>query len=106
MDLSLIDRALAAGELDIVAGAATDGLIPALDLFQLEDDRHYFPPYQAVFIAREDKMDMLAEAFRLLENSITTDDMRRLNYEVDGKQRSPREVAAEWLAGRKLATFP
>jgi osmoprotectant transport system permease protein len=106
MDLSLIDRALAAGELDIVAGAATDGLIPALDLFQLEDDRHYFPPYQAVFVAREDKMDMLAEAFRLLENSITTDDMRRLNYEVDGKQRSPREVAAEWLAGRKLATFP
>jgi osmoprotectant transport system permease protein len=106
MDLSLIDRALAAGELDIVAGAATDGLIPALDLFQLEDDRHYFPPYQAVFIARRDKMDVLAEAFRLLENSITTDDMRRLNYEVDGKQRSPREVAAEWLAGRKLATFP
>jgi osmoprotectant transport system permease protein len=106
MDLSLIDRALAAGELDIVAGAATDGLIPALDLFQLEDDRHYFPPYQAVFIARRDKMDVLVEAFRLLENSITTDDMRRLNYEVDGKQRSPREVAAEWLAGRKLATFP
>jgi osmoprotectant transport system permease protein len=106
MDLSLIDRALAAGELDIVAGAATDGLIPALDLFQLEDDRHYFPPYQAVFIARRDKMDVLAEAFRLLENSITTDDMRRLNYEVDGKQRSPREVAAEWLASRKLATFP
>jgi osmoprotectant transport system permease protein len=106
MDLSLIDRALAAGELDIVAGAATDGLIPALDLFQLEDDRHYFPPYQAVFIARRDKMDVLVEAFRLLENSITTDDMRRLNYEVDGKQRLPREVAAEWLAGRKLATFP
>ncbi len=106
MDLSLIDRALAAGELDIVAGAATDGLIPALDLFQLEDDRQYFPPYQAVFIARQDKMDVLAEVFRLLDNAISTDDMRRLNYEVDGNKRSPREVAAEWLAGRKLATFP
>jgi osmoprotectant transport system permease protein len=97
MDLSLIDRALAAGELDVVAGAATDGLIPALDLFQLEDDRRYFPPYQAVFIARHDAVDLLREPFTRLNNAITTDDMRRLNYEVDGKQRSPREVALNWL---------
>lgn len=97
MDLSLIDRALAAGELDIVAGAATDGLIPALDLFQLQDDRHYFPPYQAVFIARQDAMNVLTGVFEQLNNSISTDEMRRMNYEVDGKQRSPREVALNWL---------
>jgi glycine betaine/choline ABC-type transport system substrate-binding protein len=103
MDLSLIDRALAAGELDIVAGAATDGLIPALDLFQLADDRHYFPPYQAVFIARQDKLELLGEALESLSNSITTDDMRRMNYEVDGNKRSPREVASEWLAKRPVS---
>ena len=59
MDLSLTYRALQSGELDIIAGNSTDGLIAALDLFQLADDRHYFPPYQAVFIARQDVADSL-----------------------------------------------
>ena len=45
---------LQSGDLDIIAGNSTDGLISALDLFQLADDKHYFPPYQAVFIARRD----------------------------------------------------
>src|SRR5678816_2177576 len=56
MDLSLTYRALQSGDLDIIAGNSTDGLISALDLFQLADDKHYFPPYQAVFIARQDAM--------------------------------------------------
>lgn len=97
MDLSLTYRALQSGELDIIAGNSTDGLITALDLFQLEDDRRYFPPYQAVFIARSDKLEMLADSFQTLNNAISTEEMRRLNYEVDGNKRSPREVAAEWI---------
>jgi osmoprotectant transport system permease protein len=97
MDLSLTYRALQSGELDIIAGNSTDGLISALDLFQLEDDRRYFPPYQAVFIARNEVAADLAEIFAKLNNAISTDEMRRLNYEVDGKKRTPREVAAEWL---------
>lgn len=102
MDLSLIDRALAAGELDIVAGASTDGLIPALDLYQLEDDRHYFPPYQAVYIARQDAADTLRPAFEKLHNAISTGEMRQMNYEVDGDKRPPKEVAAEFLASGKF----
>jgi glycine betaine/choline ABC-type transport system substrate-binding protein len=98
MDLSLTYRALASGELDLIAGNSTDGLISALDLFQLADDRHYFPPYQAVFIARKDASDTLNNAFTKLNNAITTDDMRRMNYEVDATKRSPKEVAADWLA--------
>lgn len=97
MDLALTYRALKAGELDIIAGNSTDGLISALDLFQLADDRHYFPPYQAVYIARHDAEPQLKSAFEKLRNAISTDEMRRLNYEVDGKKRSPRDVAAEWL---------
>jgi osmoprotectant transport system permease protein len=97
MDLSLTYRALQSGELDIIAGNSTDGLITALDLFQLEDDRRYFPPYQAVFIARSDKLEMLADTFQTLNNAISTEEMRRLNYEVDGNKRSPRDVAAEWI---------
>ena len=97
MDLSLTYRALQSSELDIIAGNSTDGLISALDLFQLEDDRRYFPPYQAVFIARREKSDMLSDAFRKLTNAISTDEMRKLNYEVDGRKRSPRDVAREWV---------
>lgn len=98
MDLSLTYRALQSGELDIIAGNSTDGLIAALDLFQLTDDKHYFPPYQAVYIARADAAPMLDAAFAKLRNAITTDEMRRLNFEVDGKKRTPREVAAEWVS--------
>ncbi len=97
MDLSLTYRALRSSELDIIAGNSTDGLIAALDLFQLADDRHYFPPYQAVYIARQDAMPALRETLEKLTNAISTDEMRRLNYEVDGKKRTPREVAAEWV---------
>ena len=97
MDLSLTYRALASGELDLIAGNSTDGLISALDLFQLADDRHYFPPYQAVYIARQDASSTLQDAFAKLANAISTDDMRRMNYEVDGNKRTAKEVAAEWL---------
>ena len=97
MDLSLTYRALESGELDIIAGNSTDGLIAALDLFQLEDDRKYFPPYQAVFIARNDKADILRETFEKLAAAISTEEMRRLNYAVDGENRQPRDVASDWL---------
>jgi osmoprotectant transport system permease protein len=97
MDLSLTYRALAAGEVDIIAGASTDGLINALDLFQLEDDRKYFPPYEAVFIARRETAEPLSEIFEKLRGAISTGEMRAMNYEVDGKGRYARDVAAEWL---------
>lgn len=100
MDLSLTYNALASSSLDIIAGNSTDGLIAALDLVQLEDDRHYFPPYQAVYIARQETSPVLKQIFDNLTNAISTAEMRRLNYEVDGKKRSPQEVAAEWLRSR------
>jgi len=97
MDLALTYRALASNAVDIIAGNSTDGLIATLDLFQLADDKHFFPPYQAVFIARRDKTDTLLETFEKLNNAISTDDMRRLNYEVDGNKRAPKDVAGDWL---------
>jgi glycine betaine/choline ABC-type transport system substrate-binding protein len=103
MDLSLTYRALQSGELDIIAGNSTDGLIAALDLFQLADDKHYFPPYQAVYVARQDAMPVLENVFAKLKNSISTDEMRRLNYEVDGNKRTSKDVAAEWISKIKLA---
>lgn len=102
MDLALTYRALSSGELDIIAGNSTDGLIAALDLFQLEDDKKFFPPYQAVFIARNDKIEILRETFEKLENAISTEEMRRLNYAVDGENRQPKDVAADWIKSRNF----
>jgi osmoprotectant transport system permease protein len=99
MDLSLTYQALASDKVDLIAGNSTDGLIAALDLFQLEDDRHFFPPYQAVILARSESVNRwpaLAEVLARLNNALTTEEMRRLNYEVDGNKRDVKEVAREW----------
>jgi osmoprotectant transport system permease protein len=102
MDLSLTYRALQSGELDIIAGNSTDGLIAALDLFQLADDKRYFPPYQAVFIARQDAIEVLTDVFAKLNNAISTEEMRKLNYEVDGNKRTPKDVAGDWISQNGL----
>jgi osmoprotectant transport system permease protein len=105
MDLALTYRALASNKVDIIAGNSTDGLIAALDLVQLADDKHYFPPYEAVILMRKDvvvRSPLIKAALEPLSNAITTDEMRRLNYEVDGKQRLPKDVVREWLKGRGI----
>jgi osmoprotectant transport system permease protein len=102
MDLSLTYRALASGELDIIAGNSTDGLITALDLFQLLDDKKYFPPYQAVFITRNDKTEILRETFEKLNNAISTEEMRKLNYAVDGEKLTPKLAAENWLKEKEF----
>jgi osmoprotectant transport system permease protein len=105
MDLSLSYRALASGEVDVIAGNSTDGMIATLGLTQLEDDRHYFPPYEAVLLARRDTLERLPRAREVLQKlagSISTEEMRRLNYEVDGKKRAAADVVREWLRAKGL----
>jgi osmoprotectant transport system substrate-binding protein/osmoprotectant transport system permease protein len=100
MDLSLTYIALASGKVDLIAGNSTEGRIAAMDLVQLEDDRHYFPPYEAVYLVRKDsvaRVSALAEALRKLAHSISTEEMRQLNYEVDANKRGIAEVVREWL---------
>ncbi|HUI42397.1 MAG TPA: glycine betaine ABC transporter substrate-binding protein [Terriglobia bacterium] len=103
MDLGLLYRALTSHQVDLVAGNSTDGLISALDLVVLDDDRHYFPPYQAVPIVREDTVRRHPEVLKALEQlagKISDDDMRRLNYAVDGRHEDVRQVAREFLKSR------
>lgn len=103
MDLALTYRALAGKQVDLIAGNSTDGLIDKLDLVQLEDDRRYFPPYEAAIIARADTLARFpdaAAALRRLAGTITSADMRRLNYAVDAEGRAPRDVVREFLATR------
>jgi glycine betaine/choline ABC-type transport system substrate-binding protein len=103
MDLSLTYIALSSKQVDLIAGNSTEGRITTLDLFQLADDRHYFPPYEAVYLVRQDsltRVPALREVLAKLANALSTDDMRRLNYEIDGKKRDPKEVVKEWRAGK------
>src|SRR5690606_28660592 len=102
MDLALTYRALAAGDLDIIAGNSTDGLIDALGLVQLEDDRRYFPPYQAVYIATARAEPFLQPAFEKLASKITTKAMRQMNNAVDADRRPVGEVASEWIRSAGL----
>ncbi len=100
MDLTLTYKAVAEKQVDFIAGNSTDGLIAKLDLFVLEDDKHYFPPYQAAPVVRREtlkKFRGLEEALNQLGGKITEDEMRQMNYAVDVEHRDVKKVAAEFL---------
>jgi osmoprotectant transport system substrate-binding protein len=106
MDLGLLAPALKAHQIDIAAGNATDGLIPALDLFVLEDDRHYFPPYEAVAVIRQQTVQQhpeVAQAIAELGGRISDQEMQQLNYALDGQHRDVKDVAHEFLRSKGLA---
>ncbi len=95
MDLGLIYRALVDHQVDIVAGNSTDGLIDSLGLVALEDDRRYFPPYDAVPIVRQStlvKFPQLRAALADLAGKLSAADIRRLNYAVDAQHQDAAAV--------------
>ena len=105
MDLGLIYRALANKKVDIVAGNSTDGLIDALHLVALEDDGHFFPPYDAVPIVRRSTLasfPQLRAALADLAGKLTAADMRHLNYEVDADQGDPATVVRAFRQSKGL----
>jgi len=106
MDLTLTYRAVAEREVDLIAGNSTDGLIEKLDLVVLEDDRKYFPPYEAVPLARKQTLDRhpeLRRALNQLGGLISEEEMRRLNYQVDGERRDVKQVVRDFLRSRGLS---
>ena len=103
LDLGLLNRALASGQVDLIAGNETDGTIPSLHLFELRDDRNYFPPYQGVYVVRDAAIagqPKLRAVLEGLANSISTAEMQKLNYQVDGEKKRPEAVARAWWAAR------
>jgi len=105
MDLGLLAPALKDHQIDIAAGNATDGLIPALDLFVLEDDRHYFPPYEAVTVIRQQTLQQhpeVVQAIADLGGKISDREMQQLNYALDGQHRDVKDVAHEFLRSKGL----
>lgn len=103
MDLGLLYRALKERQVDLVAGNSTDGLIAALDLAVLEDNRRYFPPYEAAPIVRHDTLarhPAVRQALAELAGGISEDEMRKLNYAVDGEHRDVKVVVREFLLAK------
>jgi osmoprotectant transport system substrate-binding protein len=105
MDLGLLYRALNAHQVDMIAGNSTDGPIQAFGLTVLEDDKHYFPPYQAVPLVRDEALrrwPQIQTALDALAGKISADDMRAMNEAVDGQHRDPAEVVREFRARKGL----
>jgi osmoprotectant transport system substrate-binding protein len=102
MDLGLLYSALQNRKVDLIAANSTDGLISTLPVSALDDDRHYFPPYQCAVVVRETTLaryPRLRAVLEQLSGKIPDATMRRLNYEVDGRHRRATEVAEEFLRG-------
>jgi osmoprotectant transport system substrate-binding protein len=105
MELGLLYRALAARQVDIVAGNSTDGAIRALDFVALEDDRHYFPPYEAVPLVREQSLKrwpQIAVAMQRLAGKVSADEMRAMNLAVETQHRDVGDVVREFRARKGL----
>ena len=101
MDLTLTYRALAAGQVDLIAGDSTAGLIKGLDLVQLEDTRRYFPPYDAAAVARAEMLLRHPEvraALESLSGRLTAEVMRSMNYAADVEHRDISAIVRDVLA--------
>ncbi len=104
MDLGLLYSALEQKQVDMAAANSTDGQLSVLDIKVLQDDRHYFPPYQAALVVRAQTLAAhpgMQAALDQLSGRISDSSMRNLNYQVDGKHRQVAEVAREWVSGVK-----
>ena len=105
MDLGLLYRALQEKQVDVVAGNSTDGLIASLGLVVLDDDRHYFPPYQAVAVVRAatfDRHPELRGALDALGGKVSDDDMRQMNFALDGQHRDVTVIVRDFRAAHRL----
>ena len=104
MELGLTYKAAKDHQVDFIAGNSTDGLIDALGLVVLDDDKHYFPPYDAVPLVRDAvvmKHPEVREALHALDGKISEEQMRRMNYAVDGEHKDVKQVVKEFLDNLK-----
>jgi len=107
VDPGLRYQALREGKADVAVGFGTDGEISAFNLVVLEDDKNLFPPYQVAPVVRQEVLvanPQVQEALNTLAPKLTTETMRRLNYQVNGRQQEPAAVAQAFLRQSELLT--
>jgi osmoprotectant transport system permease protein len=107
MEIGLMYQALANKEVDVISGFSTDGRIKAYDLKTLDDNRNYFPPYEAAPLARQaivNKYPEISKSLTLLQNQISNAEMTAMNYQVDEEKKQPEDVAREFLRNKGFLT--
>jgi osmoprotectant transport system substrate-binding protein len=100
LDLTRLYRELEAGTVDMISANSTDGLLSVLYVQALQDDQHFFPPYEAGLVVRAatlDRMPGLREALLKLDGKLSSQQMQRLNYLVDAEHRPVKDVALTFL---------
>lgn len=100
MQIGLVYDAVNAGKMDVVLGYSTDGRIASYGLVTLEDDRHFFPPYDASIVVGYDlleEIEGLDKILGALSGVIDTETMQQLNYQVDDQLLEPETVAINFL---------
>jgi len=100
MNIGLVYQAANSGNMDVVLAYSTDGRIKEFDLVVLEDDKYFFPPYDASPVINNEVLEQYPEIediFKRLENQISTEDMQELNYRADVEKVNPKRVAEEFL---------
>jgi osmoprotectant transport system permease protein len=105
MELGLMYQALKEKQVDFIAANSTDGLIPVLNLVILEDDKKYFPPYQAIPIFNQEilrKYPELTDTINQLGGKISTTAIQKMNYQVDNQSQPVEKVVSEWLISQQL----
>ncbi|PHJ56508.1 glycine/betaine ABC transporter substrate-binding protein [Nostoc linckia z18] len=105
MELGLMYKSLAEKKVDIIAANSTDALIPVLKLVILEDDKRYFPPYEAIPVFNQatlKKYPELRAAVSQLAGLISTEEIQKMNYQVDNQSVPVEQVVSDWLKSKKL----
>ncbi|KZM57077.1 glycine/betaine ABC transporter substrate-binding protein [Aeribacillus pallidus] len=105
METGLLPNALKEGQVDASIGTSTDGRIKEFNLIILEDDKHYFPAYNAAPVVREESLEKneeLADQLNELSSRLNSETLIQLNYMVDVEHKDVAEVAREWLTSQNL----
>jgi osmoprotectant transport system substrate-binding protein len=100
LDPGLLYTGLREGQIDVTTCFGTDGQIAAYDLYVIEDDRNFWPPYPVAPVIRQQVLEEnpdIADTLNRLAPLLDGDTMSQLNWEVAGNQREADEVAREFL---------
>jgi osmoprotectant transport system substrate-binding protein len=105
MEINLVYKAVANKQMDIVLAYSSDARIKQYNLVTLEDDKHFFPPYDASTVALEEtlkKYPNMDKALQKLSGKIDIDTIRTLNAKVDIVMQDPEQVAKDFLKQQGL----
>lgn len=105
IDIGLKYKAIGAGEVDVINNFSTDGLLSEYDLKVLQDDKQFFPAYQAATVIRQETLDKYPELEGILNKlagQISDEEMQQMNYYVEHDNKEAKVVAQEFLVSKGL----